>query len=204
MVPGEPPRLRRLTLPTDRQPILDSIRRSAETIASLEAHADALAAICHAVTECLLAGGKVMTMGHGGSAAQALHLAEELTGRFDRDRPPLPAIALVADPTLLTCIANDYGFERIFARQIEAHARQGDALVIFSTSGKGDGLRLAADSARQRGVTTIALLGKGGGPLADLVDHPLIIPSPETARIQEAHTLALHLILEAIERRMLD
>jgi len=140
-------------------------------------------------------------MGHGGSAADALHMAEELVGRFDADRAPLPAICLVADPTLLTCIANDYGFAAVFPRQVEALGRQGDVLVIFSTSGNGDGLRRAADAAAQKRVKTIALLGKGGGGLKGRCDYELIVGSAETARVQEAHTLILHLILEAVDRR---
>ena len=179
--------------------IAASIERSAETIRSLHHHRERLETICGVILDALRSGRKLLTAGHGGSAADALHMAEELVGRFDRDRQPLPAVALAADPTLLTCIGNDYGFERIFPRQVEALGGAGDVLVLFSTSGRGEGLLLAAEAAREKGVATIALLGKGGGPLSGRVDHALIVDSDETARIQEVHTLILHLILEAVD-----
>lgn len=187
-------------MPETHEPILASIRRSADTIASLSRQAAAIATICDTVVAALQRGNKVLTCGHGGSAADALHMAEELLGRFLGDRRPLPAVALVADPTLLTCIGNDYGFEAIFPRQVEGLGQRGDVLVIFSTSGKGEGFKRAAEVARNKGVTTIALLGKGGGPLKPLVDHALVIEGDETARIQEAHTLVMHIVLEAVER----
>jgi D-sedoheptulose 7-phosphate isomerase len=180
--------------------ILGSIRRSEAVIATLAEQAERLATICDVVVDCLKAGGKLLTCGHGGSAADAQHLAEELTGRFNADRRPLPAISLVTDPTLMTCIANDYGFDAIFPRQVEALGQRGDVLVVFSTSGKGEHLRRTVEMAQSRGVITIGLLGKGGGPLAAMVDHALIVADDETARIQEAHTLILHLMLEAVER----
>lgn len=183
-----------------RGEVIASVRASAVAIASLEQQADALAGICDAVVAALRQGNKVLTAGHGGSAADALHMSEELLGRFKADRRPLPAVALVADPTLMTCIANDYGFEAIFPRQVEGLGGRGDVLVIFSTSGNGDGYQRCVDVARDKGVTTVALLGKGGGPLSGRCDHELIVDHDETARIQEAHTLILHVILEAVER----
>ena len=184
--------------------ITDSIRKSAAVITSIDAQAERVARISSAVVKCLEKGGKVLTMGHGGSAADALHMAEELVGRFKSDRPPLPALCLAADPTLLTCISNDYGFTEVFPRQVTAHGQKGDVLVIFSTSGNGEGLSKAAAEAKSKGVTTIALLGKGGGALKGMCDHELIVESSETARIQEAHTLILHLILEEVERQFAD
>ena len=177
-----------------------SIQRSAETIGSLGGQVDQLAAICEAVVGALRQGHKVLTAGHGGSAADALHMAEELVGRFISDRQPLPAVSLAGDPTLLTCIGNDFGFEQIFPRQVQALGRPGDVLVVFSTSGQGEGLLRAVGQARARDMITIALLGKGGGALKGQTDHELIVAGPETARIQEAHTLILHLVLEAVER----
>ncbi len=179
-----------------------SIDISAQTLLTLGDQMVDIAGVCDAVSAALLRGNKLLTAGHGGSAADALHLAEELVGRFDGDRRPLPAIALVADPTLMTCIVNDYGFAQLFPRQVEALGQAGDVLVIFSTSGNGDGLRLAVETAKAKGVTTIGLLGKGGGPLASLVDYKLVVASNTTARIQEAHTLILHLILESVERAL--
>lgn len=181
-------------------PIIQSIESSSKVIASLAGQTPAIAEMIRAVVSSLRSGGKILTCGHGGSAADALHMAEELVGRFDGDRKPLPAICLVADPTLMTCIVNDYGFEQMFPRQVEALGQKGDVLVIFSTSGKGEGLRRAAEGAKQKGMTTIALLGKTGGTLKGLCTHELIVHSSSTARIQEAHTLILHLILEAVER----
>jgi D-sedoheptulose 7-phosphate isomerase len=184
----------------ERHELSASIQRSASVISSLAGHLEAIQSICRAVVACLKSGGKVLTAGHGGSAAEALHMAEEFVGRFKADRRPLPAVCLAADPTLLTCIANDYSFAELFPRQVQALGQPGDALVIFSTSGNGDGLRRAAQAARQRQMITIALLGKTGGTLKGQVDHELIVPHDETARIQEAHTLLLHLILESVER----
>ena len=179
--------------------IRQSIKRSASVIGSLADQVDEIEAVCDAVIAALKAGGKVMTAGHGGSAAEAMHMAEELTGRFDRDRKPLPAIALPADPTLLTCITNDFGFVEVFPRQVEAHGRKGDVLVVFSTSGHGEGLVKAVDIARQDGITTVALLGKTGGDVRDRADLEIIVPDDETARIQEAHQVIMHLILECVD-----
>jgi D-sedoheptulose 7-phosphate isomerase len=126
-------------------------------------------------------GGKVLTAGNGGSAADAMHLAEELVGRFKSNRRSLPAIALTADGTLLTCIANDFGFEEVFARQVEGLGRRGDVLVLFTTSGNSENLLRAARAAKKKGVTTIALLGKGGGKLCGKCDHEILVPSKSTA-----------------------
>ncbi len=182
-----------------RQQLADSIRASAAVLSSLADQADRLSAICDAVVAALRSGNKVLTMGHGGSAADALHMAEELVGRFDKDRRPLPAICLAADPTLMTCIVNDYGFEHLFPRQVEAHGQEGDVLVVFSTSGNGQGLRRSIEVAKRKGLVSVALLGKSGGMVKGLADHELIVASQNTARIQEAHTLILHLVLEAVE-----
>ena len=180
---------------------MESIRRSAGVISSLEGQAGRIGTICDVVLDSLSRGGKVLTAGHGGSAADALHMAEELVGRFAAERRPLPAVCLAADPTLITCIANDYGFVQLFPRQVEAHGRAGDVLVIFSTSGNGEGLRKAVEVAKGRRVRTIGLLGKGGGGLRGLCDHEIIVASDETARIQEAHTLIMHIVLEAVDRK---
>jgi D-sedoheptulose 7-phosphate isomerase len=144
-------------------------------------------------------GNKILTCGNGGSAADAMHMAEELTGRYKLDRKPLPAISLVADPTLLTCIGNDFGFEHIFSRQIDALAHAGDIVVAFSSSGNSRNLVLALESARKMKVISIALLGKSGGAMKGIADYELIVPSNETARIQEIHTLVLHTWLEKID-----
>lgn len=145
--------------------------------------------------------GQVLTCGNGGSAADALHLAEELTGRYRRDRRALGALSLVADPTALTCIGNDFGFEQIFARQVEALGRPGDVLVAFSTSGNSANILAAIKAAKRRELETVALLGRGGGEARKLADHAIVVPSETTARIQEVHGLTIHLLLEVIEER---
>jgi len=151
------------------------------------------------IREAIRAGHKLLTAGNGGSAADALHLAEELVGRFDKERASLPAIALCADPTLLTCIGNDYGFEYVFSRQVEGLGKPGDVLVVFTTSGKSANLVRALDAARSRGVKTIAVLGKDGGAAKGRADHEIIVPSLVTARIQEVHTFILHSWLTLLE-----
>ena len=152
------------------------------------------------LVQALRAGNKVLTCGNGGSATDALHLAEELTGRFEADRRPLPAVCLAADLSALTCIANDYGFEAIFARQVTALGQAGDVLVAFSTSGTSENVLRALQAAKGAGLFTVLVTGKTGGPWRDQADHALVVPSHVTARIQEIHTLILHLWLEQIER----
>lgn len=151
------------------------------------------------IQSALAAGNKLLTAGNGGSAADALHLAEELVGRFDKERPSLPAVCLCADPTLLTCIGNDYGFDRLFSRQVEGLGRPGDVLVVFTTSGNSPNLTQALETARSRGLKTIAVLGKTGGAAKGKADHEIIVPSSVTARIQEVHTFILHAWLTQIE-----
>jgi D-sedoheptulose 7-phosphate isomerase len=155
------------------------------------------------ITETLMAGGKVLTAGNGGSAADALHLSEELVGRYRDNRRALPAIALVSDGTALTCIGNDFGFDQIFARQVEALGSPGDVLVLFTTSGNSNNLFLAVEVARKRDVRIVAFAGRGGGKLKGLADAEWIVPSANGARVQELHGWALHVILEVVENRLL-
>ncbi len=149
--------------------------------------------------ETLKQGGKVLTAGNGGSAADAMHMAEELTGRYRSNRRSLPGIALTADGTLLTCIANDFGYDEVFARQIEGLGRPGDLLVLFSTSGNARNLARALEVAQAVGMRVLALLGRDGGPLAGQADAEVIVPAQQTERIQEVHQIILHLLLEAVE-----
>jgi D-sedoheptulose 7-phosphate isomerase len=151
------------------------------------------------LTECLRRGDKILTCGNGGSAADALHLAEELVGRFDKDRRGWPAISLAADPTALTCIGNDFGFESVFSRQIEALGKPGDVLVVFSTSGNSPNLVRALETARQSGLRSIALLGKTGGRCRGLASLEIVVPGSNGARAQEIHTFILHCWLTLIE-----
>jgi D-sedoheptulose 7-phosphate isomerase len=152
-----------------------------------------------AMYECLSAGGKILACGNGGSAADAQHLAAELVGRFREERQALPAIALTADTALLTALGNDYGYERVFARQIEALAQPGDVLLAFSTSGNSANVVQAAQTARRRGCTVVAFTGAGGGELAAHADVLLKAPSGTVARIQEVHTLCIHVLCEALD-----
>jgi phosphoheptose isomerase len=144
-------------------------------------------------------GGKLLTCGNGGSAADALHLAEELVGRYSRERRALPAICLNSDVTALTCIGNDYGYDYVFSRQVEALGRINDVLVGFSTSGNSPNVLSAFVKAKEYGITTILLSGKDGGKAKDICDYNLVVPSENTARIQEIHTLILHQWLEEID-----
>jgi len=151
------------------------------------------------IIESLKAGGTVYTAGNGGSAAQALHLAEELIGRYRGNRPPLRAMCLNADPTALTCITNDFGFEQVFARQCEAMMSPGDVLVVLSTSGQSPNIVNALKIAGDRGGSCLGLLGNSGGEAAPLCDRSIVIASADSATIQDAHQVAVHLLCEAIE-----
>jgi len=177
------------------------IAGAARVIGTLDTQVEVLARICGALTSALANGNKVLTAGNGGSAAEALHLAEELIGKYALSRRALPAICLNSDVTALTCIANDWDFSYIFARQIEALAAPGDVLVIFSTSGQSPNLLRACTAMRQARGTVVGLLGKGGGQAAALCDITLVV-ADTTAHIQEAHQVVLHAILEHVERAM--
>ncbi len=181
--------------------IAELIQQSAETIKSLADQVDRIHVVCGACVSALESGGQILTAGNGGSAAEALHMAEELVGRYRSDRCSLPAISLVADSTALTCISNDFGYDRVFSRQVESLGREGDVLVLFSTSGKGAALLNAARAAKEKGLTVIGFLGKGGGELAGLCDYSVIVESDKTERIQEAHQVLLHIVLEDVEQR---
>jgi D-sedoheptulose 7-phosphate isomerase len=166
---------------------------------SLLAHQAAFDKIAVATIQCLRNGGKVLTCGNGGSAADAMHMAEELVGRYRGNRRSLPAVCLSADGTALTCIGNDYGYDEVFARQIEGLGAAGDMLFCFTSSGNSVNVLRALATAKARGVQSVALLGKDGGPARGRADFEIIVGSQDTARIQEAHTLILHSILEVVE-----
>lgn len=175
------------------------ISNSVATIESLHNELENLDNICRAIVEALQAGKKIMTAGNGGSAAEALHFAEELSGRFRNDRIALPGMALVADVTAITCIGNDFGYEYVFSRQLEAFGQPGDILVLFTTSGNSSNLPPALEVAQARNVKVVSLLGRDGGVLAGKGDYEIIVPGQGSEHVQEAHQVILHLILDAVE-----
>ncbi|HNX18843.1 MAG TPA: D-sedoheptulose 7-phosphate isomerase [Acidobacteriota bacterium] len=149
-------------------------------------------------------GHRVFFFGNGGSAADAQHLAAEFVGRFQHDRPGLPALALTTDTSALTAIGNDYGYESVFARQIEALGQKEDVAVAISTSGRSPNIREGILAARNRGLTTIGLLGGDGGTAKEMVDLALVVDGRKTARVQEVHILVGHLLCEAVETALFE
>ncbi len=154
------------------------------------------------IADALREGGKLLACGNGGSAADAQHIASELTGRFIKDRPPLAGLALTTDSSALTCIGNDYHFDEVFARQLRALGRAGDVLLAISTSGQSPNVVRAAEVARGTDMRVVGLLGRDGGRLRDLCDVAIVVPHPATARIQEAHLLVIHTLCGLIEQRL--
>lgn len=176
------------------------ISEAASVIGGLAIQTRRIAEAAEACVVTLRAGGKILTAGNGGSAAEALHMAEEFIGRFRSNRPSLPAICLCADPTALTCIANDFGYDAIFARQIEGLGRPGDLLILFTTSGNARNLELALETARRLGIRVLCLTGKTGGRLANRGDWEIRVMDDRTERIQEAHQVVVHILLDAVEQ----
>jgi len=176
-----------------------SIAEHLEVVRQLEAQQPVLEAIARAMTATLRAGGKILWCGNGGSAGDSQHLAAELVGRFRRERRAMASVALTTDGSSLTSIANDYGYEAVFSRQVEALGVKGDLLVGISTSGNSRNVIAALEAARIQGLATVAFTGAGGGRMAKLADHLFAVASKETARIQEAHILAGHMLCDWIE-----
>ena len=186
---------------------VDKIRASLDGLATLAGrvaaeHAETIAAIADRYEATLRSGGTLFFAGNGGSAADAQHVATEYVVRYQTNRPAMRAVALTTDSSLLTACANDMGFDEIFARQVEALAQPSDLLVLHSTSGESPNLIRAAQSARARGVSVVAFLGRTGGQLKSLVDAALVIPSGDTARIQELHLAIEHVICDLVEARL--
>jgi D-sedoheptulose 7-phosphate isomerase len=167
-----------------------------------EAIQESLTTIAARLTHVLRSGGKVLIGGNGGSMADAMHFAEEWTGRFRKERQPFPAVVLGGDPTHLTCVGNDYGFEEIFSRSVIAFARPEDMVILLSTSGNSENLVRAAKAAREIGCQVVGFLGKGGGNLAPLCELAIIAPGQTSDRIQELHMLSLHILIEVVEREL--
>lgn len=166
-------------------------------------HADRIATVAKLLVTAFREGHKVLLFGNGGSATDAAHIAAEFVGRYKRERAPLPAIALATDIAAITCISNDYGFDELFARQVRAHGRKGDIAIGISTSGNSPNVLKGVAAARECGMITVAWTGGTGGKLAGLVDHPFVVPSPVTARIQESHITLGHILCELVEETLL-
>jgi len=184
-----------------------AIRDIAATSAALkrrffDENARLLMEVGERIAQCLRSGGKVLTFGNGGSAADAQHFACELVGRFLRDRPALAAMALTTDPSVMTAIGNDMGYDAVFRRQIEAHGRPGDVALGISTSGRSPNVLEALRVARARGLLTIGMTGGGGGRMEGLVHYLVDVPSHDTPRIQEVHTMVVHVLCQIVEEAM--
>ncbi|HEX6945717.1 MAG TPA: phosphoheptose isomerase [Casimicrobiaceae bacterium] len=175
-------------------------------LASAEALAPALARAAEAMTACLFADGRILACGNGGSACDAQHFAAEMVGRFERERPELPAISLATDTSILTAIANDYAFDQVFAKQVRALGRKGDVLLAISTSGNSGNVIAAIEAAHEREMRVVALTGKGGGRIGEMLaegDVHVCVPHDRTARIQEVHLTAIHGLCDAIDSTLL-
>lgn len=183
-------------------PFLSSLKEAQDTFKSLSELEEPLTRAAETVLTCLTGGGKLLLCGNGGSAADSAHIATEFTCRFQEDRRPYPAIALTVDGGLLTAIGNDYAFQDIFARQVQAYGRPGDVLIAISSSGKSRNILSAIEEARRREMKTIVLLGKGGGFTAGAGEIELLVAGTVTARIQEAQKFLLHVLCELVEARL--
>jgi D-sedoheptulose 7-phosphate isomerase len=175
--------------------VLDAFLGDSDCLSAVVRFVDAAAAT-------LAGGGTVYSCGNGGSMCDAMHFAEEWTGRFRKDRLPMPALAL-SDPSHLTCIGNDFGFDQVFARMVAAYGREGDLLVVFSTSGSSPNVVEACRAARAKGLGVVGLLGRGGGAVRELCDVAVVVPLATTSdRVQEVHIQVVHAVIEAVERRL--
>jgi len=163
---------------------------------------DQIVDVARLIAKALASGNILYWCGNGGSASDSQHLAAEFIGRFKNNRRPLASVALTTDTSVITCVANDFGYDQIFVRQVEALCRKGDVLVAISTSGNSRNVVEAVKSATQLGVTTVGLLSATGGALRELVTYPLLVPSTSTARIQESHILIGHMLCDLVEREL--
>jgi len=180
----------------------DEARATLEAFMAAPEHLDSVRAFAAEIAACLARDGRLLAAGNGGSMCDAMHFVEEWTGRFRGDRAALPALSM-GDPSQLTCIANDFGFDEVFARQVQANGREGDLFVAISTSGNSPNLVRAVEAAREGGLRTVGLLGKGGGKLGAMVDVAIVVPRATTSdRIQELHIKIIHSVIEAVERQL--
>lgn len=183
------------------QKSLSDAHQVLEAFLSTPKNIEAIKSAVALLVESFKNGGRALSCGNGGSMCDAIHFAEELTGRFRKERPPLPAMP-ICDPGHITCTANDYGFDYIFSRYVEAWGQSGDCLLAISTSGNSPNIIKAVEAARKKGVKVIGLLGKGGGKLKDMVDVPIVVPSDTSDRTQEVHIKTIHIMIEGIERAL--
>lgn len=187
-------------LPTAREHVACTVR----TLRALDDELTRVEVWGRELAGILLAGGRLLTCGNGGSAADAQHLTGELVGRYRDDRRPFSAIALHAESSTLTAIGNDYGFDEVFARQVQAHGRPGDVLVALSTSGTSPNVVNAAHEARRRGMAVWAMTGPEPGPLSGIAHAAVMVPSPVTATIQEVHGVLIHALCAAVDRHVVE
>lgn len=184
--------------------ILLSLKDAQSTLERFIANDDNINKISNAIklmTETYKGKGIIISCGNGGSTCDSMHFAEELTGRFRKERPPLPAMA-VSDPSHITCVSNDYGFENIFSRQVDAFGKKGDTLLAISTSGNSANVINAVNVAKERGMNVVALLGKDGGKLKEMADIAIVVENNLSDRIQEIHIKIIHIMIEGIEREL--
>lgn len=184
--------------------VLKSLQDAQSTLTSFiedKKNIDNINSAISLMVESYKANGRMFSCGNGGSMCDAMHFAEELTGRFRKERKPLAAMA-INDPSHLTCVSNDYGYDVVFSRYVEAWGNPGDVLLAISTSGNSPNVLLAAEAAKKKGMKVIGLLGKDGGKLKDMVDLALIVNSPVSDRIQEVHIKCIHIFIEGIERSL--
>jgi D-sedoheptulose 7-phosphate isomerase len=184
--------------------IIDALSTSQDTLNKFIANEQNLVLIDKAVqnfVSTIKNDGRILACGNGGSMCDSLHFVEELTGRYRKDRDPICAIPM-GDAGHITCVANDYGFEHIFSRNVQAWGRKGDTLLAISTSGNSENIIKAVEMAKSKGIKVVGLLGKSGGKLKEMVDVPIIVESPITDRIQEVHIKIIHIFIEGIERQI--
>lgn len=184
-----------------RTSIQDSIRAKEDILAS-PTLLETLEHVAGETIRILQNGGKVLLCGNGGSAADAQHLAGEFVSRFRFDRPALPAVALNCNASILTAIGNDYAYRLIFQRQVEALGQPGDMLWAFSSTGNSENIRLAMQAARERGIRTVGFLGGSGGTCLEMADDVLLVPSPDTPRVQECHIMMGHILCDCVEQAL--
>jgi D-sedoheptulose 7-phosphate isomerase len=182
--------------------IISQIQETQRVMSAMVTDEGLLSRVEAAAKACIKAieqGNKLLLIGNGGSAADAQHIAGEFVSRFAFDRPGLPAIALTTDTSILTAIGNDYGYEKLFARQVQAHAVKGDVLIAYSTSGQSPNIIHALQEAKERGLVCIGMTGNRGGPMTDLCEYYLNVPSDDTPKIQEGHALLGHILCGLVE-----